>query len=368
MFAEKVRPNRPLQRPVVASPFIHVDAPATGSVLCPLTSAVRIAEAIMTDSSRPSLPPPSDADGSATSETASDSAHAPSSDASPTPTSLDAAQANIPEPFREAVSALREQTQRAAETIRALRAENQRLRDKVEELSQRPDVGDDDAFAYFGDDREAFRQRIQHFIDAIDDHLDNAPESGVASGDIDPLPLQPAEEPPREEPATTESGSEVATNESLDDRVSDEDVYQDGVSRDGVSQDSVSRHRTSEDGVSENKALEERLYSEDPAEEGSSEDVQSEAAQPGEESLEEISREADPLADGLPDAAHFEVEVPDALDARASDPDASAQELADEPDDSDSPDSTPPDEPILIAPGLSPRRSARRSARRGRRR
>ena len=243
----------------------------------------------MTDSSSPSLPPPSNADGSATSETASDSAHAPSSDASPNPTSLDAAQANIPEPFREAVCALREQTQTAAETIRALRAENQRLRDKVEELSQRPDVGDDDAFAHFDDDREALRRRIQHFIDAIDDHLDNAPESGVASGDIDPLPLQPAEEPPQEEPATAESGSdvagsEVATNESRDgrvsdDRVSDEDVHQDGVSRDGVSQDSASRQRTSEDGVSENKALEQRLYSEDPAEEGSSEDVQSEAAQ-----------------------------------------------------------------------------------------
>ena len=142
----------------------------------------------MTDSSRPSLPPPSDTDRSAASEHESVPTDASCPDpASATPTSIDAARENIPEPFREAVSALRKQTQTAAETIRALRAENQRLREKVEELSQRPDVRDNDAFAHFDDDRDALRERIQHFIDAIDDHLDSAPESGVASGKIERL-------------------------------------------------------------------------------------------------------------------------------------------------------------------------------------
>lgn len=318
----------------------------------------------MTDSSRPSLPPPSDADSS-------------SGPSSAVPTSLDAAQSDIPEPFREAVSALREQTQTAAETIRALRAENQRLRDKVEELSQRPDVGDDDAFAHFDEDREALRQRIQHFIDAIDDHLDNAPESGVASGDIAPLSLQPEEESPQEELTAAESHGDTATDPVRDDTVRDDDsgdrVPDDGGQQDSISQNSVSPDETStdetpEDGPSENNAPEERLYAEDAAGEGQPNGDPLETVQPGEPSSEERRREADPLADGLPDAAHFEVEVPEDLDLQAADSDASGPESAEAQDDADHPDSTPSDEPLLIAPGLSPRRSARRSARRGRRR
>ncbi len=317
----------------------------------------------MTDSSRPSLPPPSDADRSAASENASGSTGASPSDSSSRPASLDAVQANIPEPFREAVSALREQTRTAAETIRALRAENQRLRDRVEELSQRPDVGDDDAFAHFDDDRDALRKRIQHFIDAIDDHLDNAPESGVASGDIDSLPLQPAEEAPPEEAAKGESGSEVATERGIDDSIPNDNVHQDAVSQDSISQDNTAEDDSSENDflendTPENDTPEERLYLKGSAEEDSGSERQLEASQ----------REVGPLANGLPDAAYFDVEVPDKFKPEADDSDASARDSTEALDDSaDSPDSTPSDEPLLIAPGLSPRRSARRSARRGRR-
>jgi regulator of replication initiation timing len=303
-------------------------------MLCPSTSAVPIAVAIMTDSSRPSLPPPSDTDRSAASEHESAPTDASCPDpASATPTSIDAARENIPEPFREAVSALRKQTQTAAETIRALRAENQRLREKVEELSQRPDVRDNDAFAHFDDDRDALRERIQHFIDAIDDHLDSAPESGVASGKIEAAPLHAPTDPTRNTHAEAARDDAGAANDPPDTASLDND------SRDDI------------------------LDAGSEVDEAKNEDIQNEDIQ-----AEDTHHETDPLANGLPAAAQFEVEVPNEINGPTSKTSAaSADNASESPGEStDLSDRTASEEPLLIAPGLSPRRSARRSTRRGR--
>lgn len=290
----------------------------------------------MTDSSRPLLPSPSDTDQPAASEHGSVPTDASSpAPASATPTSLDAAQENIPKPFREAVFALRKQTQMAAETIRALRAENQRLRKKVEELSQRPNVRDNDAFAHFDDDRDALRERIQHFIDAIDDHLDSAPESGVASGEIEAAPLQAPTDLPRNAQA------EAARDDA------------------GVADDSPGT------GSLDNDSRDDILDADLEVDEAQDEEDESEDSQ-----NEHMHHETDPLANGLPTAAQFEVEVPREIDGATSKTSAaSADDSPESPGESpDLSDRTASEEPLLIAPGLSPRRSARRSTRRGRRR
>ncbi len=73
-------------------------------------------------------------------------------------------------PPRPALKRLQRQVRRAAEEIDRLQAENRRLRQRVQKLEQRPDVGEDDAFITL-DDPEALRTQIEGFIDAIDAYL-----------------------------------------------------------------------------------------------------------------------------------------------------------------------------------------------------
>jgi len=256
--------------------------------------------AIMTDSLRPSLSSPSGPDSSPEDESSPSNA-----------SSLPSAQPDVPAPFRDAVAALQKQVRTAEETIRALRAENQRLREQVDRLSKRPDVTDDDAFARFDEDRDALRQQIQHFIDAIDDHLATTPASGV------------------NEPA---SGVELTGGGRQDDISAPSDSPERPVAASAVDGDAG----------------------------------ESDAPQAGK--AKRVPDDA--LIDGLPDAEHFEVEAlqrPDVAEQPAGSsgsegPDAEEGSAYDTDDNASSTDASPT-EPRLIAPGLSPRRSGRRRRR-----
>ncbi|MFP4227810.1 MAG: cell division protein ZapB [Salinivenus sp.] len=79
---------------------------------------------------------------------------------------------HLPEAYRDAFRRLHRQVERAADTIDRLRAENERLREKNQELEARPVLPDDKAVLTLDDDPEALRSRISEFIDAIDDYLE----------------------------------------------------------------------------------------------------------------------------------------------------------------------------------------------------
>ena len=292
----------------------------------------------MTDSLRPSLPSPSGPDSSP--EDASSPSNA---------SSLPPAQPDVPAPFRDAVAALQKQVHTAEETIRALRAENEQLREQVDRLSKRPDVTDDDAFARFDEDRDALRRRIQHFIDAIDDHLATTPASGVNGPTLEEAP---GVEQPLDESSTP---------------VEDDD-------RDA---DTQGEHRFEVTNATEESAgTEQQLEPEHEAElNGEIETKTSGAVEPGSEEADSTNPDAsehqeDALADGLPDADQFEVEPLQRTDLNAQPVGSSATDDAGTSegetyggDEGASERDTPSTEPRLIAPGLSPRRSARRRRR-----
>lgn len=94
----------------------------------------------------------------------------------------------LPTEHRDAVRQLSRRVAQAVDTIERLRAENERLRRRVEELEAGPDLPDDEAFLRLEDDPDALRDRITQFIDAIDaclerpvpgssDAEDNAPDA-----------------------------------------------------------------------------------------------------------------------------------------------------------------------------------------------
>lgn len=79
---------------------------------------------------------------------------------------------HLPPEHREIVRRLRTQVQRAVTTINQLRAENKRLRQRVQELAARPDVPSDKTILALDDDPDALRDRITDFIEAIDTYLE----------------------------------------------------------------------------------------------------------------------------------------------------------------------------------------------------
>ncbi len=99
---------------------------------------------------------------------------------------------DVPEPFREAVEHLRRQVEDAVATIDALRRTNERLRQKIDELSERPTVPEGESFVVLDGTTDTLRRQIQHFIDVIDAHLEKTPASGL-TGDADGEALETAE-------------------------------------------------------------------------------------------------------------------------------------------------------------------------------
>jgi hypothetical protein len=74
------------------------------------------------------------------------------------------------------------------DTIERLRAENERLRRRVEELEAGPDLPDDETHLSLDDDPEALRERITDFIDAIDAYLERPTPGPSSTAEDDDAP------------------------------------------------------------------------------------------------------------------------------------------------------------------------------------
>jgi len=135
---------------------------------------------------------------------------------------------DVPEPFREAVEHLRRQVDDAVATIDALRRTNDRLRQKIDELSERPTVPEGESFVVLDGTADTLRRQIQHFIDVIDAHLEKTPASGL-TGDADEEALETAE-PDGDGKATSHaSGPEASSPGDADSGAAPEDASdQDG--------------------------------------------------------------------------------------------------------------------------------------------
>jgi len=91
-------------------------------------------------------------------------------------------QRDRPEEHRTGLQRLHRQVEQAVETIQRLRAENERLRQRVRELETRPALPDDQTILTLDGDPDAVQERIADFIDAIDAYLEaTAPEGESVS-------------------------------------------------------------------------------------------------------------------------------------------------------------------------------------------
>jgi len=79
----------------------------------------------------------------------------------------------LPAGQQEAIKHLHTQVARAVTAINALKAENERLRERVEQLEQRPAVADDETFLTLPADPEALRDTLDDFIRSIDAYLND---------------------------------------------------------------------------------------------------------------------------------------------------------------------------------------------------
>lgn len=92
---------------------------------------------------------------------------------------------HLPPEYRAAVRRLRAKVDRATTALNRLRAENERLRQRVQELEQRPALQPDTTTFVIDDDPEALQDRISGFIEAIDTYLENGtvPPEGASTTD-----------------------------------------------------------------------------------------------------------------------------------------------------------------------------------------
>lgn len=89
---------------------------------------------------------------------------------------------HLSEAHRDVVRRLAHRVKQAVSTIEDLRAENERLRRRVEELEAQPDYPEDETILALDDDPDKVRERITQFINTIDTYLDTtatAPEDAV---------------------------------------------------------------------------------------------------------------------------------------------------------------------------------------------
>lgn len=78
----------------------------------------------------------------------------------------------LPAGQQEAVKKLHKQVARAVTAIKALKAENRQLRERVQELEQRPAVPDGGTALTLPRDPDSLRETVDHFIGVIDAYLD----------------------------------------------------------------------------------------------------------------------------------------------------------------------------------------------------
>lgn len=81
---------------------------------------------------------------------------------------------HLPPEHREVVQRLYQKVKTAIETIGRLRAENERLRERIAELEAKPDLPEDEAILALDDDPDEVRERITQFINTIDTYLDTS--------------------------------------------------------------------------------------------------------------------------------------------------------------------------------------------------
>lgn len=120
----------------------------------------------------------------------------PNSDpASPVPASVsaqgteervDVDLSRLPDEHRDTVRRLYRKVEDAAETIERLRAENQRLRQRVQELEAQPAFPDAETVLALDDDPDELREQITDFINAIDAYLEATPDDETDSDEDDP--------------------------------------------------------------------------------------------------------------------------------------------------------------------------------------
>lgn len=89
---------------------------------------------------------------------------------------------HLPDEHRDTMRHLYRRVEEAVATIEHLRAENERLRRRVEELEAKPAFPEADTVLTLDDDPEAVRERISRFINVIDTYLDES--EPVPDGDV----------------------------------------------------------------------------------------------------------------------------------------------------------------------------------------
>lgn len=86
---------------------------------------------------------------------------------------------DLPPVHQDVVRRLRAKVKRAATLLKRLEAENERLRQRVKELEDRPAVPDDKTILALDDDPDALRDQISSFIEAIDAYLEDGSPASV---------------------------------------------------------------------------------------------------------------------------------------------------------------------------------------------
>ncbi|PSQ97752.1 MAG: hypothetical protein BRD55_01000 [Bacteroidetes bacterium SW_9_63_38] len=92
----------------------------------------------------------------------------------------------VPDVHRDVVRRLHRKIQAAVSTIEALRTENERLRERVEELEAEPEFPDNETVFALDDDPEDVREQITQFINTIDTYLETTVSTEAEAAPDDP--------------------------------------------------------------------------------------------------------------------------------------------------------------------------------------
>lgn len=86
---------------------------------------------------------------------------------------------HLPPAYRDVVRRLHRKVRQAAGHIERLEEENERLREQVSELENRPAISPDKTALALDAEPATLRERISSFIEAIDTYLDEEPSEAT---------------------------------------------------------------------------------------------------------------------------------------------------------------------------------------------